>query len=193
VPVSRGHAQRQGGLGEPQGFARFPSVFAGEGQVVEGGDFHIRVSEGLREFETLLEVAERRFLVAGSAGQYAQHVVGLGQGPRIARYFGQLQSPAGEAGSLVTLVLAVGEQAPVGVEPGEPTRGLAFWLSKRIQGRFVMAPGEIPLTPSGVNVSDLVFECGQVTLDALGRCGFVACERRAVLTGAGPQIPYRLV
>ncbi len=119
--------------------------------------------------------------------------MGLGQGPRIARAFGQLKRPAGESGSLVTLVLAVGEQAPVGVEPGESTRDLASWLSERFEGRFVMAPGEIPLPPSGVNISDLVFEYGQVTLAGRGRRGFVACERRAILTGAGQQISYRLV
>src|SRR5215203_1227423 len=119
--------------------------------------------------------------------------MGLGQGPRIARAFGQLQRPTGESGSLITLILAVGEQAPVGVEPGEPTCGLASWLSERFQGRFVMAPGEIPLPPAGVDVADLVFEYGQVTLAGRGRRGFVTCERRAVLTGAGTQISYRLV
>src|ERR687898_1566221 len=56
-----------------------------------------------------------------------------------------------------------------------------------------MAPGEIPLPPSGVDVADLVFECVQVTLAGRGRRGFVARERRAVLTGAGAQVSYRLV
>jgi hypothetical protein len=84
--------------------------------------------------------------------------VGLGQSPRIASAFGQLKRPAGEGGSFVTLVLAVGEQAPVGVEPRE--LGLVFEFSEPLQGRLVMAPGEVPLAPSGVDVADLVFEDG---------------------------------
>ena len=69
----------------------------------------------------------------------------------------------------------MGEQAPVGVEPGESTRNLASWLSERFEGGFVMASGKIPLSPSGVNISDLVFEYEQLTLVGRGRRGFVAC------------------
>ena len=44
-----------------------------------------------------------------------------------------------------------------------------------------------------MNISDLVFEYGQVSLAGRGRRGLVARERRAVLTGAGSQISYSLV
>src|SRR5918994_4168655 len=56
-----------------------------------------------------------------------------------------------------------------------------------------MAPGEIPLPPAGVDVADLVFEYGQMTLACRGGRDFVARERRAVLARAGPQVSYRLV
>ena len=54
--------------------------------------------------------------------------MGLGQDLRVARALGQLQRPAGESGGLFGFVLAVGEQAPVGVEPRE--FGFAFLLSE---------------------------------------------------------------
>ena len=99
-----------------------------------------------------------------------------------------VQSLPGESGGLFRFVLAVGEQAPVGVEPRE--LGFAPRLRELVQGGFVMKAGEVPFPQAGVDVPYFVLDLGQVLRPCGGGRGLVAGQRRAVLARAGPEIPY---